>query len=130
MSEKGTLFTDNIVFYDNNASPASIEFPESDVRVNAREKVPNVSGFNKGLLYRFFPGIPPEHKPVHFTATYHTEWAHGETVVATGESIFQPCTRHCLPLSKGPFSDEKKRIITLRGTKTNQAAIFEEDAEH
>ena len=122
-SETGTLFIDNTIFYDSKVLTSRVELVEGSIKINAAQEVPEVFGHHQVIAY---PGIPPEGRTVNFAATSFTKWAPKETVTVTGELISQPRTLHCLPSSKGPFGEENKRTLELRGTSTSEVAIFQE----
>ena len=128
MTDIGTVFTDNTVYYSRpEVPPSSVEFLSSGKKVNAGAHVPRFFGLNQQILYEFFPGIPPPPQPVKFIATSFSEWVPTETVTVTGESVCQPYTWRRLPPPKGPSGDDGNREIHLRGSITNLIAIFKEE---
>ena len=86
MSDTSTRFIDNTVFYDSKIPASNVELVTNGIGIDAGQKVPNISGLNHEIIYRFSPGIPPE-VIVNFFATSFSQWAPRETVTVTGESI-------------------------------------------
>ena len=129
MSNTGSHFTDNIVFYDNKKPSTMIELVECGIRIIATQRVRHLFGRDQTIIHRSLPGFP-ESEPIRLVATSLTRWTPGETIVVTGESISQPRTWHRLPPSKGPFSSDNGKRLELKGTDTNQIAIFQEKVDN